>query len=304
MVRYIILRVAHAALVLLGISLIVFIAVHASGDPVVMMMPADAGLAEIEEFRRILGLDSPLHVQYIRFLQRAVQGDFGRSLRWGVPCLPLVLRRLPATAELAFGALLVSLLVAIPLGVVAAIKQGSGFDDMVIAVSTLGITMPTFWVGIMAILLFAVRLRLLPPSGRGELSNCVLPVLTLSLGHIAVLTRFTRSVMIDVLAKPYIVTARAKGLPNRIVLGIHAFRNALLPIITLVGVEIGSLMGGAVVTENVFAWPGIGRLVVLAVYNRDFPVVQACVMTTAAIFTLLNMIVDISYQYINPLVRY
>lgn len=304
MIAYILRRLAYSVLVLLGVSAITFFAVFASGDPVAIMLPPDAGPRQVEELRVIMGLDRPLAVQYGYFLTRAARGDFGRSLRHDVPAMALILERLPATLQLALGALLVSTLVAIPLGVVAATRRGSPFDDAVIATSALGLAAPTFFFGSMLILLFAVRYPLLPPSGGGSLDRLILPVATLALGRSAVLTRFTRSGMIDVLSRQYIRTAHAKGLPGPAVVYRHALRNTLIPVITLIGLEMGSLLGGAVITENVFAYPGIGRLIVQAVEQRDFPIVVAGVLVAAALFTLINLIVDVLYSVINPTVRY
>lgn len=304
MIAFILRRLAYSVLVLLGVSAITFFAVFASGDPVAMMVGADAGPRQVEEFRVIMGLDRPVYVQYFHFLARAVRGDFGRSLRHDLPAMVLVLERLPATIQLAFAALAVSAMIALPLGVVAATRRGAVFDDAVIATSALGLAAPTFFFGSMLILLFAVKYPLLPPSGGGSLDRLILPVATLALGRIAVLARFTRSGMIDVLSRQYIRTARAKGLAARRVIYRHALRNTLIPIVTLIGLEMGSLLGGAVITENVFAWPGVGRLIVQAVENRDFPIVVAGVLVSAAIFTLINLVVDIVYSLINPTVRY
>lgn len=304
MIAYILRRLAYSVLVLLGVSAITFFAVFASGDPVSMMLGTDAGPRQVEEFRKIMGLDRPVVVQYLHFLARAVRGDFGRSLRHDTPAMALILERLPATMLLAFAALAVSVLVAIPLGVLAATRRASVLDDAVIATSALGLAAPTFFFGSVLIMLFAVKYPLLPPSGGGSLDRLILPVATLAFGRIAVLTRFTRSGMIDVLSRQYVRTAHAKGLPQAAVLYRHALRNTLIPIVTLVGLEMGSLLGGAVITENVFAWPGIGRLIVQAVENRDFPIVTSGVLVAAGIFTLINLVVDIVYSFINPAVRY
>ena len=304
MIAYILRRLAYSVLVLLGVSAITFFALFASGDPVSMMLGADAGPRQVEEFRKIMGLDRPVVVQYLHFLGRAVRGDFGRSLRHDTPAMALIIERLPATMLLAFGALAVSAVVAIPLGVLAATRRASLLDDAVIATSALGLAAPTFFFGSVLIMLFAVKYPLLPPSGGGSLDRLILPVATLAFGRVAVLTRFTRSGMIDVLSRQYIRTAHAKGLPEATVLYRHALRNTLIPIVTLVGLEMGSLLGGAVITENVFAWPGIGRLIVQAVENRDFPIVTSGVLVAAAIFTLINLLVDVVYSFINPAVRY
>jgi peptide/nickel transport system permease protein len=303
-IAYILRRLAYTGLVLLGVSAITFFAVLASGDPVAIMLPPDAGPRQVEEFRAIMGLDRPVPLQYLRFLTRALQGDFGRSLRHDTPAMALILERLPATVLLAASALAVSTVIAIPLGVVAATRRGSLLDDAVIATSALGLAAPTFFFGSMLILVFAVQYPLLPPSGGGSLDRLILPVATLAFGRVAVLARFTRSGMIDVLSRQYIRTARAKGLPQPTVVYRHALRNTLIPIVTLIGLEMGSLLGGAVITENVFAYPGIGRLIVQAVEQRDFPIVVAGVLVAAALFSLINLAVDVLYSVINPTVRY
>jgi ABC-type dipeptide/oligopeptide/nickel transport system permease component len=304
MLGYIIRRLFYSAFALLGVSAITFFAVFASGDPVVMLLPSDAGPQQVEQMRQDLGLDRPLPVQYVQFLGRVVQGDFGRSLRFDTPALPLVLERLPATAQLALSSVLVAALLGIPLGVLAATRHGTLLDDLVVSVTTLGIATPTFWTGTMLIVVFAVGLRWVPPSGGETANSILLPTVTLALGFVAVLARFTRSGMLDVLTRDYVTTARAKGLPDRTVLFRHALRNTLIPIVTLLGMEMGSLFGGAVVTENVFAWPGLGRLVVTAVFNRDVPLVVAAVMVAATLFIFVNLLVDVLYTVINPVVRH
>jgi len=289
---------------LFGVSAITFFAVFTSGDPAMLLLPPDSqSPAEVARFRQTMGLDRPLPVQYLEFVGRAVRGDFGRSLRYNIPAMTLVAERLPATIALAVSAVVLSALVGIPLGILAATKRGSLLDDAVIAFSTLGLAAPSFWIGTMLIVVFAVQFRLFPPSGGGSLDKIVRPTITLAAGFIAVLARFTRSGMIDVLAREYITTARAKGLRAQVVLLRHALRNTLIPIVTLIGVEMGALLGGAVVTENVFAWPGIGQLVVQSVFNRDYPLVIATVLTASFMFLVVSLLVDILYVYINPTVR-
>lgn len=304
MISYIGQRLVYSVFALLGVSAITFFAVFASGDPAVMLLPPDTqSPQEIARFRELMGLDRPLPLQYVDFVERALRGDFGRSLKYNVPAATLVRERLPSTMVLAASAVLVSALVGIPLGMLAAVKKGSPLDDAVIALSTLGLAAPSFWIGTMLIVLFAVQFRVFPPSGGGSFDKLVLPTITLASGFIAVLARFTRSGMLDVLSKEYVTTAHAKGLPGRAVLVRHALRNTLIPIVTLLGLETGTLLGGAVVTENVFAWPGIGQLVVMSVFNRDYPVVIACVLTAATAFLVVNLLVDLLYVWINPTVR-
>lgn len=304
MIAYIGRRIAFSIFALIGVSAITFFAVFASGDPAIMLLPPEAqSPQEIAKFREMMGLDRPLPIQFVDFLGRAVQGDFGRSLKYNVPASTLIRERLPSTIMLAVSAVIVSALIGIPLGVLAAVRRGSWIDDAVILTSTLGLAAPSFWIGTMLIVVLAVQFRLLPPSGGGSFDKLIMPTLTLSSGFIAVLARFTRSGMLDVLSKEYVTTARAKGLPNRVVLFRHALRNTMIPIVTLLGLEMGTLLGGAVVTENVFAWPGIGQLVVMSIFNRDYPLVIACVLTAATLFIIVNLLVDILYVYINPTVR-
>jgi peptide/nickel transport system permease protein len=303
MVGYLLRRLLFSLFALAGVAFITFMAVFASGDPVALMLPPEANEAQIAEFRRQMGLDQPLPIQFAQFAGRALRGDFGRSLRHDVPAMALVLERLPATMLLAFTAVIFAAAIGIPLGILAAAKRGSWIDDLVVTLSTLGLAAPTFWIGTMLIVIFAVELRWLPPSGGESLDRLILPATTLALGFIAVLARFTRSGMLDVLSREYINTARAKGLTGRAVLFGHALRNTLIPIVTLLGLEMGQLLGGAVVTENVFAWPGIGRLVVTSVASRDVPLVVAAVLVTSALFILVNLVVDVLYSVINPMVR-
>lgn len=303
MIAYIVRRLLFSVFALVGVAFITFMAVFASGDPVALMLPPEANEAQIQEFRRMMGLDQPLPIQFLQFAGRALQGDFGRSLRHDVPAMSLVLERLPSTMLLAFTAVLMAASIGIPLGILAAAKRGSWIDDLVVTVSTLGLAAPTFWIGTMLIVLFAVEWKLLPPSGGETWDRLILPSVTLALGFIAVLARFTRSGMLDVLSREYITTAKAKGLHGRVILFGHALRNTLIPIVTLLGLEMGQLLGGAVVTENVFAWPGIGRLVVSSVASRDVPMVVASVIVTSALFIIVNLIVDMLYSVINPTVR-
>lgn len=303
MIGYILRRLVFSVFSLFGVAFITFIAVFASGDPVALMLPPEANEAQIQEFRKMMGLDQPLPVQFVQFAGRALQGDFGRSLRHDVPAMELVLERLPATMLLAFTAVLLAASIGIPLGILAAAKKGSWIDDIVVTLSTLGLAAPSFFIGSMLIVLFAVTWKVLPPSGGDTWDRLILPAVTLALGFIAVLARFTRSGMLDVLSREYITTAKAKGLHGRVILFGHALRNTLIPIVTLLGLEMGQLLGGAVVTENVFAWPGIGRLVVSSVASRDVPMVVASVIVTSALFIVVNLIVDLLYSVINPMVR-
>jgi ABC-type dipeptide/oligopeptide/nickel transport system permease component len=250
-----------------------------------------------------MGFNDPFIVQYGRFLGGAFRGDFGQSVRHGQPAFDLVLERLPATFELAGAGLLIALCLAVPAGILSAVRRNSLVDYVSTVIALLGQSMPTFWLGIMLILVFSVQFALLPSSGRGTLSHLVLPALTLGLFSTARITRLTRSGMLEVLNQDYIRTARAKGVSSRPIVWKHAFKNAAIPIVTIVGIELGTLLGGSVITETIFAWPGVGRLSVQAIYNRDYPVVQAAVFLLASTFVVVNLVVDVLYTYLDPRIR-
>jgi ABC-type dipeptide/oligopeptide/nickel transport system permease component len=303
-INYALRRIVYGFFALIGVSIITFVAVFAAGDPVLLILPPGSHSAEeLALARAALGLDRPLPVQYVEFVSRALQGDFGRSLRFSIPSMQLVLERLPNTMLLAACAVVLSSAIGIPLGVFAALRKGSRLDDVVVALSSLGLAAPSFWIGTMLILVFSVNLGWFPPSGTGSWQNLVLPAITLAAAPMPIFVRFTRAGMIDVLSREYITTARSKGLHPRTVLNRHALRNTLIPVVTIFGLELGALLGGAVVTENVFGWPGIGQLVVASVASRDLPVVLTVVLTGSAIFILANLIVDLLYVYINPMIR-
>jgi peptide/nickel transport system permease protein len=296
-------RLAQAALVVLGVSFVVFFILHLTGDPALLLLPPDATAEEIRRFRDAMGFDDPFLVQYWRFLRGALRGDFGESLRHGQPAMGLVVERLPATFELAGAAMLIALAVAIPAGIVSAVRRNTPVDYVSTVVALLGQSMPTFWLGIMLILVFSVYLQLLPSSGRGDLQHLILPAATLGLFTAARMMRLTRSGMLEVLGQDYIRTARAKGVGEPPVIWKHALRNAAVPIVTITGIELGALLGGSVITETIFAWPGVGRLSVQAIYNRDYPVVQAAVFLLATTFVIVNLVVDILYTYLDPRIR-
>jgi len=302
--RYIVRRLAQALLVVVGVSLVVFFVIRLSGDPTFLLLSADATEADRARFAREQGFDRPIHVQYAAFVTRALRGDLGRSLRYRQPVLPLVLERLPATLELALAALGVWLVVAIPAGVISAVRRNTVYDNLTMLGALFGQSMPVFWLGIMLILVFAVRFELLPTSGRGGLDHLVLPALTLGLYSTARITRLVRAGMLDVIGQDYIRTAWAKGLPDRRVIFKHALRNTLIPVVTIVGLEMGTLLGGAVITETIFAWPGLGRLAVTAIFQRDYPLVQAAVLVTALVFVVTNLLVDLLYGWLDPRIRY
>ena len=294
-------RLVRAVFVCLGISLITFTLLHVVGDPVLLLVPQSASDADVRLLKEKLGLDRPLWAQYAVFLRDAVRGDFGESLFTQESALVLILERMPATLELTFAGMAVGLLIAIPLGVVSAIRRGSLTDRLCTVGAVTGQAMPIFWLGIMLIIVFAVQLRVLPASGRGTLAHLVLPAITLG-AYLAPLTmRLTRSGMLDVLTQDYIRTARAKGVGERVLK--HALRNAAIPIVTILGVQFGRLLGGAVVTETVFAWPGVASLAVKAINTYDYPVVQGAVVLLAFLIVLANLLADIAVTWLDPRVR-
>jgi len=302
--RYLFKRLWHTVYVVIGISMISFFFIHLSGDPVMLMLPADASVAQMEQLRQQLGLNDPLPVQYWRFATRAIRGDFGESLYYHIPALRLILERLPASLELAVAAMVVALGISVPIGIISAVRRGSALDMASMFAALFGLSMPHFWLGIMFILLFSVKLGWLPTSGRGSFAQLIMPALALGLSLMAMFARLTRSVMLEVLSLDYVRTARAKGLKERIVIGKHALKNALIPLVTVAGMQFGFLIGGTVIIETVFAWPGAGRLVVQAIFNRDYPLVQACVFILALIFVTINFLVDMLYVYLDPQISY
>ncbi|HSB41831.1 MAG TPA: nickel ABC transporter permease [Methylomirabilota bacterium] len=304
MKSYLLRRLWQSLIVLFGVSVVVFLILHLTGDPAGLLLPPDATAEDIAKFRRAMGFDDPVAVQYLRFLKGAVRGDFGESLRHGEPAMDLVLERLPATFQLAGAGLLIALCLAIPAGIVSAVRRNTAVDYVSTVVALLGQAMPTFWLGIMLILVFSVRLSWLPSSGRGSLEHLILPAITLGLFTTARITRLTRSGMLEVLGQDYIRTARAKGVGESPVVWKHALKNASIPIVTIVGIELGTLLGGSVITETIFAWPGVGRLSVQAIFNRDYPVVQAAVFLLASTFVIVNFLVDVVYTYLDPRIRY
>src|SRR2546426_9601579 len=302
MLQYGVRKLAHTLLVALGVVTLVFAALRLSGDPAATMLPGDASVDELVALRKTLGLDRPIPVQYVSFLASAVTGDFGISFRHQQPALGLVIDRLPATLELAFAALVLAVVVAIPLGIIAALNRGR-LADLAMAFAVVGQATPYFWMGIMLILIVSVELGWLPTSGRGSFAHLILPAITLGTHFAASLARLTRTAMLEVLGQNYVTTARAKGLPERTVILAHALKNASVPVITLIGLQFGTLLGGAVVTETIFAWPGVGRLAVQSIFVRDYPVVQAGVFVLALSFVAINLLVDLLYGFLDPRIR-
>ncbi len=303
--RYIVQRSLHSLVLLIGVSIVVFMLLHITpGDPAVVLLGEQATAERLTEIRKALGLDQPLLTQYWHFASRAAYGDFGESIRAMRPVLPYVIERLPATAELALGALLLSTGLGITIGVLSATRRRSFWDTLSMTLALLAQSAPNFWVGLMLIFAFAVQWQILPVSGSGGLRHLILPSLTLAFSFLGLVVRLTRSSMLEILGQDYVRTAWAKGLPGRLVLLRHALKNALIPIVTVIGLQIGTLLGGAVVTETVFAWPGMGSLAVQAVYQRDYPVVQAIALFLGAVFVVINWAVDIAYSLVDPRIHY
>ena len=305
MIRYVVRRLLQSILVLVGVTIVVFILVQLAGDPLVIALSGTGATeADLQQLREELGFNDPLVVQYLRYMGRALRGDLGRSLRFKQPALGLVMERMGATLRLALLSLLFSVLLAVPIGVLSAVKRHSWMDQLGMLVALLGQSIPLFWLGIMLVLLFAVQWRWFPPGGAGTWKHMVLPAITLGAYPMARIARLTRSSLLEVINQEYIVTARAKGLRELTVISRHALRNASLPVITVVGLMFGTLMGGAVVTETIFAWPGVGLLTIQAIQNRDFPLVQAAVLMVSVIFIFVNLSVDLLYAYLDPRIRY
>lgn len=303
MPRHLTSRLGEGLIAIWGVVTIVFVVSRLLGDPAVLLLPIGATEAQMQELRTQLGLDQPLLQQYLTFLLHAVKGDFGQSFQFARPALDVVLERLPATALLAGCALAIGVLVGGLAGALAAIYRGSAIEGLVLLVALLGQATPSFWLGIMLILFFAVQLGWFPTGGYGEWQNLVLPSVTLACFTTASIARLLRSSMLDVMRDDYVRTAYAKGLAPRRVYIWHVGRNSLIPVVTMTGILAGELLGGAAVTETVFAWPGVGRLIVQAIETKDFPVVQAGVAVVATIFVAVNLLVDLLYTLIDPRIR-
>lgn len=304
MSRYLVTRLGYSLFVLWGALTIIFVAIRiVPGDPAAMMLGPGSTQDDIAALRGRLGLDESLPVQYGRYLSDVARMDFGESLWLNRPVASEVASRVAATARLAGAAAVIGLVVSFPLGIAAALRRGSPLDSLISVVSLLGQSVPSFWLGIMLILLFARQLQLLPSSGSSGWSHLVLPAVTLAMPLIGVLTRLVRSGLLDVLHEDYVRTARAKGLSPRAVLAWHAMRNMLIPVVTVVGLQLGNLLGGAVIVETVFGWPGVGRLVVDAINQRDYPLVQVSILFITVSFVVINLLVDLSYGLLDPRIR-
>jgi peptide/nickel transport system permease protein len=301
---YILKRILLSLLVVAGVLVLVFVLIHmVPGDPVEVMLGENAAAADREALRAELHLDDPLITQFYYFITELFTGRL-QSVFYHGPVMAQVLHRLKATAQLALAALLISLLVSIPMGVIAAVKKGSGVDAAAMGFSLIGVSMPSFWLGPMLILLFSIKLGWLPVSGKGTLSHLVLPAVTLGFGMAAIVSRMIRGSLLEVMGEEYLKLARAKGLPERTVILRHALRNALIPTITIVGLQAGALFSGAIITETIFAWPGVGRLLIDAIHARDFPLVQGAVIVIALSYVLVNLFTDLLYAAADPRVRF
>lgn len=306
MTAYIIRRLWQSVIVVFGVVTVVFFVLQLTGDPVRIMMGENSSEEDIQRVRQSLGLDRPIHEQYVTFLGKAIRGDFGESIRQrGQPAMQIVLNRYPATLRLALLSLAFAVILATIFGIISAVKRYSILDNVVMLLALVGQSVPNFWLGIMLILILAVQLGWLPSQGIGEGDPryLILPMLTLAAPSLARLTRLVRSGMLEIMSQDYVRTARAKGLREKRVIFGHALKNAAIPLVTVIGLDLGALLGGAVVTEQIFAWPGVGLEVIIAINGRDFPVVQAAVFVVATSFVLINLIVDLLYTWLDPRVR-
>lgn len=302
MSQYLIQRFLQAIITVVVVSIVVFLFVQASGDPAALLVPEEASVEDIQMVREKLGLDRPLHVQYLLFMRDFWRGETIKSFRYPGPLLPLILDALSRTVILAAGALLLSVLIAIPLGALSALRRGSALDVAIRVIAVFGQSMPSFWVAMLLMLFFAVQLQILPVSGLG-VKNAILPMVTLAFYQVAVLLRLFRSEMLEVMGQDFVRTARSKGLTERNVVVSHAFKNAALPVLTMAGLQVAGLILGAVVVEPIFAWPGLGHLMVNSVFARDYPVVVGGAIVAAIIISLVNLFVDILYGWADPRIR-
>lgn len=305
MLQYTIRRLISTIPVLIGISLLLFVMLRAlPGDPALVLAGQMASPEDIELIRIQLGLDQPIHIQYAKFISRLAVLDLGRSARTQNPVIEEIWARLPNTFLLATTAITLACLIGIPAGIIAAVRPYTKMDYLVTSFSLFGISMPVFWLGLMLVVVFSVTLQILPAGGIGTWKHVVLPTVTLASFVVAFIARMTRSSMLEVLSQDYITTARSKGLAEKVVIAKHALRNALIPIITVVGLQFGSLLGGAVLTETVFAWPGMGRLIVDSILARDYPMIQGAILIFGLLYILVNLIVDLIYAWVDPRIHY
>lgn len=304
MKRFLMFRIGQSLITILLVMFVVFMAARVAGDPVTLLVDFDASQEDIDKLRGELGFDDPLPIQFVDFVSDAIRGDFGISFRTSRPAMGEVLERVPASLQLASLSLLFALVISIPLGVLAAITRGSSLDMFARFLALVGQAAPNFWIGLLMIFFFSVRLGWLPTGGRGGFDHMILPAITLGTAGAASLARLTRSAMLDVLNSDYVTMARAKGLPRRTVIFKHALRNAMIPVITILGLRIGTLISGSVIVETIFAWPGVGRLIISSINVSDFPVVQAAILLTASAVVFANLLTDVAYMFIDPRIRY
>ena len=304
MLRYLVRRILLTIPVLLGVATLVFSLIHlVPGDPAQAMLGDGAAPQDIAELRKNLGLDRPLLEQYVTFLRHAITGDLGRSFRTGQPVTTMIIERVPATAELAVAAMIVAILIAIPLGVIAAVWRGTAADYGAMTFALAGVSIPNFWLGPLLAIVFAVELGWLPVSGRGTIAHLILPAISLGLALAAILARMTRASLLDELRELYVRAARARGVSRAAAITGHALRNSLIPLLTIVALQFGAVLTGAVITETIFAWPGIGRLLIQSIGFRDYPMVQGCILLIAVTYVTVNLITDLMYGVLDPRIR-
>lgn len=305
MLRYFVRRLLLAIPVLIGVATLVFSLIHlVPGDPAQAMMGDGASPQDVAELRKTLGLDQPLLTQYASFLRHAIKGDLGVSFRTGQPVTQMVVERMPATAELAIASMIVAIVVAIPLGVVAAVFRGTAVDYGAMTFALAGVSIPNFWLGPLLAIVFSVELGWLPVSGRGTVAHLVLPAISLGLALAAILARMTRASLLDELNELYVRAARARGVSRAMSITTHALRNSMVPLLTIIALQFGAVLTGAVITETIFAWPGIGRLLIQSIGFRDYPMVQGCILLIAVTYVTVNLITDLMYGVLDPRIRY
>jgi len=303
--RFIVRRLLLTIPVLLGVATLVFALLHlVPGDPAQVMLGESAAASDVDALRTKLGLDRPLPAQYTQFIRGIVQGDFGTSFRYGTPVFQEIAQRLPNTLQLALAAMSVAILLAVPLGILGALYRGRAIDQAAMTVSLVGISMPNFWLGPLLAIVFAVSLGWLPVSGMGDWRHLVLPAVTLGAALAAILARMTRASLIEELRELYVLAARARGLSQTRAVLRHALRNSLIPVVTILGLQFGAVLTGTIITETIFSWPGIGRLLIQAINFRDYPLVQGCILFIATTYVLVNLLVDLTYGYLDPRIRY
>jgi ABC-type dipeptide/oligopeptide/nickel transport system permease component len=303
--RYLIRRVLLTIPVLIGVATLVFSLIHlVPGDPAQAMMGDGAAPQDVAELRKSLGLDQPLLQQYVTFLGRAIKGDLGRSFRTGQPVTAMIAERVPATAELAVAAMIVAILIAIPLGVIAAVWRGTAVDYSAMTFALAGVSIPNFWLGPVLAIVFAVELGWLPVSGRGTPAHLILPAISLGLALAAILARMTRASLLEELNELYVRAARARGVSRALAITGHALRNSMIPLLTIIALQFGAVLTGAVITETIFAWPGIGRLLIQSIGFRDYPMVQGCILLIATTYVTVNLVTDLMYGVLDPRIRF